>query len=616
MWPPLGYLVSEIISIAAVLGNVLSPRRLPPLLSPPLPMDDLWRSDPEFTHSTTCDPEPPSSGSGMFSHSQKFTVTGKNFTHITNNYPAPNVPSNLRMIPLGDIDLRHEIRVDPGTGISNSKRGQACVRRMHSAKARIDGRKSRVTVAMYQGNGAEEEWRQDIAKYMSMRHPNIIQISGAATSGGIHATLFTDDLIPLRHFLDHYLNSHFSTVYIHACGNEDFTAAHNYVDSEFQLRLWPTECRKWIRRSTGRLCTELTQTKDDSELWLDPVSSVWGILSPSTFHMEPSLRDIVKSLSLEQYHFICGWNLARYRRVVISASTTMNLGGVRHDSGHSLEDSAEIALLSSVETSHSSGWTSAVECSKEMLNGWTRFPSGNLQSTGFFMVISSALNPGCWLSRANNIFRSLHIMSNFEDYVYLDRIKFRLSISETTEDPPPGFLFLCPKEDFRSGPSSCCCPSCVGYWSLDPSGVDRLSPEEATQLGFPTFELAAEAVGYYWDDSVYEGLRQFHRAKGFDPYSQDVARHLGLPLYQLFPQDDICFVHMDGDDVDAAYPANYESENSHTSISHVDAESHLGNARDPVNGEDMPTLSGPWKFLMTIKLVLILFTLSAVYAHF
>jgi hypothetical protein len=37
----------------------------------------------------------------------------------------------------------------------------------------------------------------------------------------------------------------------------------------------------------------------------------------------------------------------------------------------------------------------------------------------------------------------------------------------------------------------------------------------------------------YWEASVYGGLRQFHQAKGFDLDSQDLARHLGVPLYQL-----------------------------------------------------------------------------------
>ncbi|KAJ7229302.1 hypothetical protein B0H12DRAFT_1147911 [Mycena haematopus] len=76
---------------------------------------------------------------------------------------------------------------------------------------------------MYQGNGAEEEWRKDVSEYMSMRHLNIIQICGIASSGGIHATLFNDDLIPLEQFVDSYRDSHILTVYIYARCYQDFT---------------------------------------------------------------------------------------------------------------------------------------------------------------------------------------------------------------------------------------------------------------------------------------------------------------------------------------------------------------------------------------------------------
>jgi hypothetical protein len=86
------------------------------------------------------------------------------------------------MIPLADIDLRHEIPVKEYTDFVNHQR-RARVQRIYSAK--VEGRESIVTVAMYQGNGAEEvcsvlflemvserfleEWRQDIKKYMSFR---------------------------------------------------------------------------------------------------------------------------------------------------------------------------------------------------------------------------------------------------------------------------------------------------------------------------------------------------------------------------------------------------------------------------------------------------------------
>jgi hypothetical protein len=69
------------------------------------------------------------------------------------------------------------------------------------------------------------------------------------------------------------------------------------------------------------------------------------------------------------------------------------------------------------------------------------------------------------------------------------------------------------------------------YWSLDPSGVNQLSGEVAEDLGFPALEVKMGARVQSWDASVYDGISQFHKAKGFDPYSQEVALELGyLPL--------------------------------------------------------------------------------------
>jgi hypothetical protein len=105
-------------------------------------------------------------GSGMFGGSQHFTVTGQNFANITNHYPSgPMVPSgklpqfvfeeteyfpDFRMISLGDIDLRTEIHLNNGVDQQTERRR---VRRIYSGK--VNGEKANVTVAMYQGNGAE-----------------------------------------------------------------------------------------------------------------------------------------------------------------------------------------------------------------------------------------------------------------------------------------------------------------------------------------------------------------------------------------------------------------------------------------------------------------------------
>jgi hypothetical protein len=79
------------------------------------------------------------------------------------------------MIPLGDIDLQHEI-LDTVTGIVGSQRKSARVRRMYSA--RIDGRNTAVTVAMYLGDGAEE-----VQCYILFSQYGVSLISGGVAPG-------------------------------------------------------------------------------------------------------------------------------------------------------------------------------------------------------------------------------------------------------------------------------------------------------------------------------------------------------------------------------------------------------------------------------------------------
>ncbi|KAJ7300930.1 hypothetical protein DFH08DRAFT_907575, partial [Mycena albidolilacea] len=146
------------------------------------------------TNSTPPNLESHSQGSVMFSGNQAFTVNGGTFTNVTNQCPA-RVPSDFRMIPLGDIDLRHEIQVD--RGVIGRRRGQGCIRRVYSAK--VQSRKSDFTVAMYQGNGAEEDWRQAIAEHVSIR-----QVSSSVSV----SALTTDSAIPiLFRFMGQYIQA-------------------------------------------------------------------------------------------------------------------------------------------------------------------------------------------------------------------------------------------------------------------------------------------------------------------------------------------------------------------------------------------------------------------------
>ncbi|KAJ7094186.1 hypothetical protein C8R44DRAFT_718600 [Mycena epipterygia] len=56
-----------------------------------------------------------------------------------------------------------------------------------------------------------------------------------------------------------------------------------------------------------------------------------------------------------------------------------------------------------------------------------------------------------------------------------------------------------------------------------------------------------------WHQSVYEALSRFYAGKGFDPNSQDIARHLGYPLYELSrPTDSAHIEELDANDSDDA----------------------------------------------------------------
>jgi hypothetical protein len=117
----------------------------------------------------------------------------------------------------------------------------------------------------------------------------------------------------------------------------------------------------------------------------------------------------------------------------------------------------------------------------------------------------------------------------------VEQIWFEIEISATedSDDPPPtGYLFLPPTKDLKPG-----WPEHPAYWSLDPAGLKSLSADEAMRLGFPSIQLTMEVYGAFWPASVYIGLRQFHKMKGFDdPESLDVAQHCGHQLYQLSPE--------------------------------------------------------------------------------
>jgi hypothetical protein len=71
------------------------------------------------------------------------------------------------------------------------------------------------------------------------------------------------------------------------------------------------------------------------------------------------------------------------------------------------------------------------------------------------------------------------------------------------------------------------------YWAFDPDGQDRLTSAMAEDFGLPTVEFSIHLGGGKWDERHYDMVRDFHIAKGFDPYTRDAAIAMGYPLIDI-----------------------------------------------------------------------------------
>ncbi|KAJ7871880.1 hypothetical protein B0H14DRAFT_2723302 [Mycena olivaceomarginata] len=161
-------------------------------------------SEPESTLvSTVSHAESAPYSGAFFPRASGFTINGGVFTsNVTKNVsnPPPEEPSAFRTILLGDLDLIKEIHLDNESGVTDRQKRGGGVRRMYSAKI-VGGESRPMTVAVYQGDGAEEA---------SAHHAAF----GLVKTRGLRGMVFLNELIPFRHFLNRFEYSRILASYI------------------------------------------------------------------------------------------------------------------------------------------------------------------------------------------------------------------------------------------------------------------------------------------------------------------------------------------------------------------------------------------------------------------
>ncbi|KAK7035603.1 hypothetical protein R3P38DRAFT_601831 [Favolaschia claudopus] len=444
-------------------------------------------------------------------------------------------------ISICDINLRQEV-------YSNNLRvgfrhGRNVVRKYYTAE--VKDRKE-MTVVFYEGQDAEEEFKKDVVTYMKFRHPSFLQLYGTVHSGNIYATIFYDVLIPWRDIDSIYQHSPMVLCYIYASVSNEFKAASGYFGARFGSVLRFSNYTLFLRPSTGRLCIDLGGPDISTFISFIEAENI----SPMSLLSAIDTQIItIYALTIEQYHRIWYLYFGVTTYAQFSFTTTVHLGAVYHLTGHHNPGS----LFAIAPTLERDDWLSRAWYLYQVdphitESGWNRFAVSELigrelaigQNIELSLSATLLWASELWLSQANHVLNRLGVFPNADNSALLRSICFAVELDPQSATPTDwhsldAFLFLCPPQSFQVGPVSFKCPENVGYWSLDPSGVDRLSAEQAVELGFPTITISVKGLHLAWSATVYAGLRQFHQGKGFDPDSQDLARHLGVPLYQLYP---------------------------------------------------------------------------------
>ncbi|KAJ7104850.1 hypothetical protein C8R44DRAFT_987774, partial [Mycena epipterygia] len=221
--------------------------------------------------------DPPSSSGAFISNSRNFTIAGGHFTNVIQC--AHTIPSDFRMIPLGDLDLRNEIRLDD-SGVASRHHGVRPARRIYTA--RIEGKQSDMTAAIYEGEHTEKTWRRELSKYSGFRHPNFVQLYGIVNSGGLYATIFHDELVPVQQYFEEHRHSVISTVYFHIYRSTKLLDANKYFHRwGSSYAIWENSI-SWVRCSTGQLSLEIAPGHID-------VSHLSVYSSPQSLTPLPSL---------------------------------------------------------------------------------------------------------------------------------------------------------------------------------------------------------------------------------------------------------------------------------------------------------------------------------------
>ncbi|KAJ6553325.1 hypothetical protein B0H19DRAFT_1263719 [Mycena capillaripes] len=485
----------------------------------------------------------------------------------------------FRRIALGDINLLYE------TALSSK------VHKIKVFTARISGEPSLMTVAKYEdinevdiGPGTMLSLEVFISfpgcrlPHDRGRHSNVWQLFGVSTVAGLSALIFHDEIIPLwiyRKF--HRPSSDLVWGCIEGMLFKQFKECsdHHYwsTGDDKEKGLEATIC---VKQNPIRLCLTMPGLGKDSKVQdLEYVLSAWHTerfqhqnIAPETFSTVANILIATSDLTLATLASHIDWAhcltaLLPFRfnsKMAYGMQTKLFLGSVVTQIGRS-DDLVPVAYIPNSSRIRIPHWV-LQQCPNVSPtpdgDGHQKrfcFPSGTFKAseipetcTGCPYLESSIELEGfsedlvstSWLSQANlciseisfegrerNIYGTIDTL---QCVIIVDtEIRHQLHREGTLRE---AYLFPCPIRVRHHGRR-------IGlefphadhwYWSLDPSGVTKMTLDECDSIGLPRWKFFFLPIVNSWHEYHYNAIREFSATRGFDPYSNDAARRLGLPL--------------------------------------------------------------------------------------
>ncbi|ESK81025.1 hypothetical protein Moror_16281 [Moniliophthora roreri MCA 2997] len=521
-----------------------------------------------------------------FTNSSQIRITGENtINHVQGNQVNVNLNigqavikrtkyDQFRQVIRGDVKMLKEIHSEEIADwewewkywkVPNKRKA----RRTTCTIEVYPDRQSKFTAVMYEGEDANCVWEKEFEEFSRTRNPLIAQLFGINRSD-VPMLIFHDELIPLANFFNR--KSIWMHVYIeHLVENMGCVLTQVWMSTVsgalFSGPVGPFPPALRANRNESIIVPNtIDMLKDDAciRFFINFGSRLDNhVLECAHWSQRLSCLDSLVPATVEDHQSKDfdrpNWRSATHPYLYYLWRNPPNhlpmnvMGGLQFGTVYSPSMEAVARWPRGVGSLWERYMYDREELVEETVldNGLTRF---QLDLTRGQKVHLDVWYHACvflrgWLSQSSRVFDAIEVAEGKEDFfivhppvLMIQSSQHPTATSRTLRNdeypvkitpPTPIYLFLHPLPmsvlELVSWIEGRPC-----FWSFDETGQSRMSEEECERWGLPVPTLSKDSVRLpSWPTHVYTALRDWQKARGFDPTTSDWARHMGFPEWEI-----------------------------------------------------------------------------------